>query len=799
MKINSLHNKKHKLIFGVSILILILLFLFTNRKNIFNDPYCTIIKDRNGLLLGAHIAKDGQYRFPKCDSVPYKFVEAITQYEDKRFFKHPGVDIFAIFRAMKQNISQFRIVSGGSTLSMQVIRLSRKGKSRNIIQKIIEAILALKLEVNYSKNEILCLYASHAPFGGNVVGIDAAAWRYFGRAAHQLTWSECAMLAVLPNNPAMVHPGKNRKTLLDRRNFVLKKLFDQNIIDEETYHLALEESLPEKPEPFPQKAPHLLTNALKSDKQGKQWTTLKSDIQTKTTNVLNKHYKKLSGNSIFNAAAIVIHNPTNETYAYVGNIFNKENQKHSRDVDVLVAPRSTGSVLKPILFAGMLNSGDILPDALVPDIPVHFAGYAPKNYNMGFDGAVKAKNALARSLNIPAVLMLKKYGIEKFHHLLKQIGLTTLTAPPSHYGLSLVLGGCEGKLYELAGMYSSMARVLTNYTNRSGKYSESDWAFPQTVLNRENKKRNSQNDNHQALIGASSLWFMFKAMLEVERPGDDNNWREFASSRQIAWKTGTSFGFRDAWAIGVTPEFTVGVWVGNADGEGRPELVGIKSAAPILFDIFDFLPRTQGWFDCPHDDLMDLEVCNQSGFLAGENCVDKKTMLLPINGIRFDVCPYHKAIHLDKSGSYRVNTDCESIENIIKTSWFILPPAMEWYYQRKNASYKSLPPFRRDCSGTLSAVENPMEIIYPKPGSKVYVPKEISGKQGKAIFEVAHRKPETNVFWYIDDEFIGQTQRSHKLEVCPRKGNHKLILVDENGHSISINFESLNEHEDVAK
>ena len=275
-------------------------------------------------------------------------------------------------------------------------------------------------------------------------------------------------------------------------------------------------------------------------------------------------------------------------------------------------------------------------------------------------------------------------------------------------------------------------------------------------------------------------------MKEVMRPGEEGLWQQFSSSQNIAWKTGTSFGFRDGWAIGITPKHVVAVWVGNADGEGRPGLVGIQTAAPILFDIFRILPAAN-WFAKPLYNFSYVPVCRKSGFRAGADCSDADTLFMPPNANKAPLCPYHKMINLDASGNFRVTEQCESPSNMQHKSWFVLSPVMEYYYKQKNADYKMLPVFKQGCE--FGETARAIEIIYPTPDAKIYVPLEIDGQKGKTIFTAAHRRSSAKIFWSLDDNFITTTQNFHQVALNPAVGKHVITLVDENGISISRGFE----------
>lgn len=764
---------------------------------LFNKPFSVVVEDRDGNLLNALIAQDGQWRFPVQGNIPDKFKVAITQFEDKRFYYHPGVDFLALVRAAYQDITTGKIKSGGSTITMQVIRIAREGKPRTITEKIIEIVLALRLELTYSKKEIMSFYAAYSPFGGNVVGIEAAAWRYFGRKPEQLTWAEVCMLAVLPNSPSLIHPGKNRKLLKKKRDRLLTRLYKNDKIDSLTYSLATEEPLPDKLKSLPNLAPHLtfeIAKKLVSNKNSKNsrvQSTLDISIQTRVNSIIQKHYKRLKTNYIYNAAAIVADIETGNVLAYVGNTSDSKNRNENW-VDVVTAPRSSGSILKPILYAAMLSNGELLPKTLIPDIPTQIGGFSPKNFNLSYDGAVPANRALARSINIPAVRLLRSFRVERFYNLLKNLGISTLSRPSYDYGLSLILGGAEVNLWEIAGVYASMARVLRHYSKYGTMYSKSDFHGLNYIKDNAKFSEKSMGDlEDYSYISKAALWITFNALLEVERPNNQSYWREFSSSQKIAWKTGTSFGFRDGWAIGINNDYVVAVWTGNADGEGRTGLTGISSAAPVLFDIFNILPFTPGWFDQPKEEMTYVATCKESGYRASELCEHKDSIWIPKTGLKFPFCPYHHLIHLDDSGKYRVTSSCVSPSKMIHKSWFVLPPAMEYFYKDKNHGYKVLPPFRKDCISNLTS-NNPMELIYPRDIGKIYIPVNLDGTSSSTIFEVAHRRSNSIVYWYVDKKYLGETQNQNKMSINASKGNHILTLVDDEGYILTKKFEILN-------
>jgi len=766
-------------------------FYFMLPKPLFKVNYSLVLFDEKNNLLQAQIANDGQWRFPQSDSVPDKFKLCLITYEDKRFSYHFGVDFLALARAIKLNFTKQKTISGASTITMQVARMANKGK-RNVWNKVYEMLLAVRIECGFSKNEIINLYAAHAPFGGNVVGLEAASWRYYNRPSHLLTWAEAANLAILPNAPSIIHPSKNRSWLLRKRNQLLDQLLAEKIIDLETNKLAKLEPIPDKPLKLPQDAPHLIQYISKQLKKQKQpnkaiTTSVNSYWQKQVNQILFMHNKQLAANGINNACALVIHVPTGTIKSYIGNIYKPAENTYDNFVDIIQAPRSPGSTLKPFLYEAMLEDGMILPNTLINDIPTQVAGYSPQNFDLGYSGAVPANKALSRSLNVPAIRMLNAYKYQRFYERLKMLGITTLNKPSPHYGLALILGGGENNMFELASVYANMARLLNNYSTNSGHYNNDNW------FNARFEKLALSNTPFMQLpmfgkMNAACVYQTFEAMDEAMRPGDEALWQQFESSRKIAWKTGTSFGFRDAWSIGVTPEYVVAVWVGNADGQGKPGLIGVQAAAPIMFDIFKILPRTS-WFNPPFDEMKKAIVCQQSGYKANANCWPVDTIYINKKNEKTGVCPYHELVHLNKTKTFRVNSNCESVSNMIHESWFVLPPAVEYYYKAAHPNYKTLPPFRNDCGEGNS--KQVMELIYPKKSNRLFIPIELDGNTGKAIFEVAHKYANAKIFWYLDEGFIGTTQRFHQMEIAPKAGKHALTVTDDNGNSLNVNFEIL--------
>ncbi|WP_407707824.1 penicillin-binding protein 1C [Bacteroides nordii] len=754
---------------GGVITLLLIGYIFCLPRQLFHVPYSTVVTDRNNELLGARIAPDGQWRFPPRTTTPAKIQACFIEFEDNHFFHHWGVNPVSIGRAAYQNLKAGRVISGGSTITMQTIRLARNNP-RTFSEKFIEMIWATRLEFRYSKEKILSLYVSHAPFGGNVVGLDAAAWRYFGHSADDLSWAEAAMLAVLPNSPAMIHLSKSRQALLDKRNRLLTRLHTKGVLDDSSYELALSEPLPQEPKPLPQIAPHLTDYFYQTRNGNYSVSTIDRGIQLQIEELIERWNGEFSRSDIRNIAILVIDVQKNQPIAYCGNVhFNKTNS--GNQVDIIRSPRSTGSILKPFLYYAMLQEGSILPHTLLPDIPININGFAPQNFSQQFEGAVPASEALARSLNIPTVTMLQRYGVPKFYNFLKQTGISTLTRPASHYGLSLILGGAEGTLWDITCAYTDMARCLKGLDKTDCSLLLSDSAH------------NASSVVPTSSFSPCAVWQTFEAIKEVNRP-EEIDWRTIPSMQTIAWKTGTSYGFRDAWAVGVTPRYAVGVWVGNATGEGKPGLVGARTAGPVMFDVFNLLPSSP-WFVRPSEGFVDAEVCHLSGHLKGRFCEETDTILILPAGLKTEACPYHHRINLSADGTQRIYESCINTEATIQKNWFTLPPVWEWYYKQRHPEYKTLPPFKPGCGEDIL---RPMQFVYPTMNARIFLPRQMDGSKSQLTFELVHSVPKATVYWHLDNNYLAETQDFHKISLLPSSGKHTMTAVDNEGNTVSVTF-----------
>ncbi len=756
-----------------SAFLLIMLIKLTPK---FSDEYSFIVYDKNGNLLNATVSSDEQWRFPPSKNIVKEYIDAAILYEDKNFYSHCGIDSLAVLRALAGNIKAGKTISGASTITMQAVRLSQHKPERTIKQKIKEMLLSLLLELRFSKKEIFEIYAANAPYGGNVIGLETASWRYFKRKSKDLSFAEVATLAVLPNQPSLVRPGVESKLLEKKRNFVLKKALNARCISSEIYELSILESVPEEPKTLPNIIPHY-SQFIKSKKvkihNSKAITNIDINLQERASGIVELHSAYLSNSEVHNAAAIILENKTGNILAYIGNtgLLGKAppNRKAVNEaVDMVQARRSSGSLLKPFLFAAMLDSGLLLPDQLLKDTPIQIAGYTPKNNTLKYLGAVPASEALTRSLNIPFVHGLREYSISAFLKLLKRLGFSTFTRTADEYGLPLILGGGELTLFEASTAFKNLMLSAINFTSPKNSNPETI-VIPKTAYP----------------ISSAAARITLEILAGGVRPADEESWQYYASRQKIAWKTGTSYGNKDAWSIGVTPEYTVGVWIGNASGEGRPEIKSGTAAAPLMFKLFELLPKAV-WPERKLDDYKTVTVCAHSGCIASQYCDQKNEISIPTTSPLDLPCPYCRAVSLTQDGKYRATAN--ELDTIPKIeNRFVLPASQEYYYKKNHRNYKPLPPVLK--TGNYAD----FQILTPANGLKIFIPIELDGSPGALVVKAVHKNPEATIFWDIDGDYLGETCIKHEWNIRAGIGKHRLTLTDNLGNQQVLIFTILSE------
>ncbi|MCF7800524.1 MAG: penicillin-binding protein 1C [Candidatus Marinimicrobia bacterium] len=764
---NGLSWKRISLILAVVFLI----WLIWPMSYPFPDNTSQLIRSSDGDLLRVTLATDDQYRFPPSNQpLPEKYRQAVLLWEDHRFYRHPGVDPIALIRAASSNIKNGHLVSGGSTITMQVARLAWP-KPRTYFNKLRECFTAVKLTRHFSKAEILKMYADHVPMGGNFVGVNTASWYYLGKSAQQLTWAEAALFAVLPNSPSMMNLEKDRRLLQKKRNRLINRLFQNHVINQATSRLAMEEPLPGHSGKFPFIAPHFTQKVLtRAPHKPDIITTLNSHLQNTVEQLADNYHTQLSVKGISNLAVLVAETRTGKVRAYIGSA-NWFDSTASGQVDGIQAARSTGSLLKPILAAMALDNGPFTMASLLQDIPTAYGTFIPKNADLTYRGMVSLEEMLLHSLNIPAVRLLKTIGIIPLYDLLHDAGLQDLFRSPDGYGLSLILGGAEARLAELVQLYLMLGN--------DGR--------PQSLvyLDGVDSEAETQPGN---LVSAGASWLTLETLQNVTRPDVDFYWQNFSQQIPVAWKTGTSFGNKDGWAIGLNAQWTVGVWVGNFSGEGNVEIGGAKAAAPLLFDIINQItdPNATLWFEEPDLDLKSIEICSESGYPAGPNCSQKRLISVPLYTTKSGICPFHRQFILDKATGKAVCSQCWNGLQTERVTAFVLPPAAQRIYQRNGRTVDYIPQHLAACP--TSSNQDRLEIVYPVNGISILVPRNFDGNYEQVVFQANSQVKDTRLFWLLDNCLIGETEHHHELAVDLKAGEHTLVIMDDEGFTRRVHF-----------
>ncbi len=629
---------------GLALLLFILLdFLFPFQPQI---SYSTLVQGSNGETLSAFLSKDDMWRLPMEESdISPELKKAFLAKEDRYFNYHPGINPLAMVRAFFNNILKRKRTSGASTITMQVVRLLDPAP-RTYLNKFLESFRALQLEWHYSKKEIFRMYLNLVPYGGNIVGVKSAALIYFQKNANHLSVGEITTLCIIPNRPNSLKPGANSEALLASRNQWLRYFKKHRVFRDDVLADALDEPLEMERHALPKVAPHY---SLWLKKYQPRESILKTFIdagkQSKIESLSSSYMKRWKTHGINNASVVVMENATGKIIAYAGSNDFDDDANHGQ-VNGVIANRSPGSALKPLIYAMAFDAGLCTPMTLITDVPVNFNGYSPENYFRIFNGQVTVERALENSLNVPAVKMLNEVGVKNFTQKLEQAGFQWIGKHKSELGLSAALGGCGVTLMELTNLYRCFAN--------KGVWSKVSYlkTMPSDTLK-------------IPLISDASAYMLTNILCKLTRPdlpsGADN-----ALKVKVAWKTGTSFGRRDAWSIGFNKNYTVGVWVGNFDGTGKSELSGSEMATPLLFEIFnaiDYFNRTE-WFVAPASVDFRL-VCSESGNLPSSFC-DNTVIDMFLPGISStEHCEHLKEVYVNADSSLSYCNYCMPVTGYV--------------------------------------------------------------------------------------------------------------------------------------
>jgi penicillin-binding protein 1C len=740
------------------------------------------IYSREGVLLSATVSSEQQWCFPMDREVPDKLKQCIVLYEDAYMDYHPGINPVSVVKAFMTNIKKGTKQRGASTLAMQVMRIKNRNAQRSWLNKIREGLSALKYSLLHTDQHIIREWCALAPFGGNTIGVKAASLRYFGREIEGLSWAEYALLAVMPNGPATANLTKNREQLKRKRDFLLRKLQAHGSFEKSDLQLYLDEPLPEKTTDVPQEAYHaLMYAATKYPDKSLYPSRLSADIQRKTGALIEQETAVLKTEGILNAGILIIDVVSNEVIAYHGNAPGGTRAFHY--VDMVQARRSYGSLLKPLLYAHVVEGGHYLPNELVADIPTAIGGFQPENFDKKYRGAVRLGDMVTQSLNIPAVRVLHASGQQTFYNTIERMQLTGIDKGTDHYGLSIILGGAETTLWELGRMYKGFAR---NYAGETMPYNEATLV---AQADEEDKKHCEVN------FSAYTMAHLVDAMADLTRPREEKSWQMFGLNQKIAWKTGTSYGHRDAWAIGFNARYMVGVWTGNESGEGRFGLTGIEKAAPMMFRVFHLLPGNRWFPDKTHQQTGEvIAVCAESGRIAGALCKHKKNERARKGPMHLQQCDHHQEVLMNQQGKV-VTTACNTAD-AIKDTVFVLPPMLEYYYRHASPVYTGMPPSEPGCDPGDTACK----IIYPQHGVHIFLPKESPTKTSQLIAKAHHRDPQGRLYWFVDQRFVAETRHgAHECMLALHPGKYVLSITDERGHSDQISMHIISSDENRQK
>jgi penicillin-binding protein 1C len=793
------YSKTAKIIFIILSLFVVLdLFFPLPDKKEFSKE----IHAKDGTLLTAYLTKDYKWRLrTELHEVSPDLINAVIEKEDGWFYWHFGINPVSALRALFQNIISGKIESGASTITMQVARMLEP-KKRTYINKFFEMFRALQLEIRYSKKEILELYLSLLPFGGNIEGVKSASYIYFNRPPGKLSLAQAITLAVIPNDPntlrldrlpenvipANLHqqvsqesdnqnsfsdskqpacrtgrvgmPKKFAVSIIQKRNYWIKKFKCEKIFSSSDLNDALNEPIENTRFAIPSLAPHF-SYFIKENYIGDIVnTTLDLSKQQIAENILLRHVKKVFYKGITNGAVLVIDNKNSSVVAYCGSADYYDSGSFGQ-VNGITAIRSPGSTLKAALYAYAFDDGNLTPQMKIADIPTDFHGYQPENYDLKFYGNISADFALVNSLNIPAVKLLERIGLNNFVNFLSGSGFNQIQKQKNYLGLSMILGGCGTNLQELTRLFSSFAR--------KGKL------YPLNFLSDENKAESKQ------IFSEASSYLVAQILSGIKRD-DIINLTNYTRLPKFAWKTGTSYGKRDAWAIGFNPDYTIGVWLGNFNGVGSPNLSGAEVAVPVLFDLFNAIDYNSDvkWFEVP-EELYTRDVCSESGLIPTQYCKNIVKDFAIKNKSHNNVCDIHQPIYVNNEETIQYCTSCLPNSNYKKVVYTVFSPELTIWLSQKKKDYNVPPPHCPDCTAKIA--EDGPKILSPSEDYEYFLEKN----SGQEIMLLAASDSRVKMhYWYINDKFYSKCKPGDKIFFNPVSGDLKITCLDEKGRDESV-------------
>ncbi|MEE8524311.1 MAG: penicillin-binding protein 1C [Thermoanaerobaculia bacterium] len=746
-------------------------------------PPSTVVAFADGSPAYVFLSPDDKYRMAVTaedlaeETIDPDYLDALMRFEDKRFFHHPGVDFVALARSVLINLYQWRPATGASTVTMQLVRLVEP-RPRTLTSKAIEIVRALQLEARMSKREVLAAYLSFLPYGRNVEGVTAASWAYFGHGPHDLSPEEIAVLLAVPQRPTSRYPtAANVERLRAARDEIAEWLIDRGTfapgpdIEIEAFVRQLRTAaVPVELRPLPRHAPHAAfwLRAQPRDDSHRIETTLDRGLQLLSERLMGAAHSELASQGIHNGAAVIVDHHRAEVRALVGN-FDFWDENHGGQITGFATARSPGSALKPFIYALAIDRGLALPDHLVADVPVFYRGYAPGNYDGKFAGLVALEDALSRSLNIPFVRLLNRVGVERFIGTLQAGGAAGLQAEPGYYGLSAAIGSVEITPLELAGLYAGLAQ--------EGRYRPLRWLAAE-----DGSTAAPVITGGTRLFSRGSAFLTRRALARRDRPDFPDRRRLSGAPPAIHWKTGTSYGHRDAWAAGSGPDATAVVWLGNFDNRPSLDLVGAEAAGPLLFDLLEAVadrsmpavtPR-------PPADLKKIEVCAYSGHLPTRACEQRRFALALRHQVPTRRCPYHVAVEVDLDSGLALNPSCRGGRRWQRRNYVVWPASIRRWLTEGHRFLPNPPSLDPRC---LKAGERTPPAILSPPAGQVLVLLPGVAVSDQEVPLQAESRSGSRLSWFVDGELVGTADAEERVWWQPRPGRHEIVVVDDAGLS----------------
>lgn len=763
MKARILTWGKYSAIAAISGLLLFLLLnvLFPLPDNI---EYSTIVLDNKGNVIHAFITRDQKWRMKtELKEISPVLRKTLLYKEDKYFYYHPGINPLALARAATMNLLRLKRTSGASTITMQVARMLQP-KQRTYLNKVAEMFRALQLEWKYSKDEILQLYFNLVPYGSNIEGVKSASILYFKKNPDHLSLAEVTALSIIPNRPSSLRMGFRNDLIVRERNKWLNRFGTDGLFTAKEIADALDEPLEARRTEAPKLAPHLAYKLKSSQHTDVIHTCLQMQSQLKLEKMVKDYVSGLYTLNIYNAAVVVLDNKTHEIISYVGSA-DFANSTDGGQVNGAAAVRQPGSALKPLAYGLCFDNGLLTPKTVITDVPLNINGYQPENYDSKFNGYVTVEFALENSLNIPAVKALNDLGTDKMIARLMQCNFKQIKKDEKKLGLSLILGGCGVTLEEMTGLYSAFAN--------DGLYSKPVFTTTGTPKAATDTVR---------ILSPSANFMLTEILSKLARPDLPTNWEQSSHTPRIAWKTGTSYGKRDAWSIGYNKNYTVGVWVGNFSGAGVPELSGANVATPLLFRIFNTIDynSSNDWYNMPAACGI-RQVCSETGKLPAAHCTSTiNDYFIPLIS-NSTLCDNMREVPVSADGKLSYCKNCQPENGYRKVLYKLVPPEMQAYYEENHLAYERIPPHNPACDKVFT--EGAPTIRSPRNGSEYYIsnsnpePLQLSCDVTNDV---------KTVYWYINNRFYQKADARTKLFFEPAEGPVKVSCTDDKGRNTDV-------------